>query len=159
MHVFKNCRLSSIRISKIVVCFKSTNINLEIAANQHICCIFFWYNIFSFLIFGKNQLLLELMETHANNLIWKSNNDYLDHKVESCMVLYFDCNMRRQTCNSSSVRFSPSSLATRFKFLNEIFPVVSSSNNLKALSISSFESFSLIFCVISVKKSLKSMVP
>lgn len=46
------------------------------------------------------------------------------------------------TCNSSSVRFSPSSFATRFRFLNEIRPVSSSSNNRKAFRISSFVSFS-----------------
>lgn len=47
------------------------------------------------------------------------------------------------TCNSSSVRFSPSSLATLLRFLNEIFPVQSSSNRRKAFIISSLESFSL----------------
>lgn len=47
-----------------------------------------------------------------------------------------------QTCSSSSVRFSPSSLATRLRFLKEIFPVSSSSKSLKALRISSLESFS-----------------
>ena len=41
------------------------------------------------------------------------------------------------TCNSSSVMFSPSSLATRLRFLKEILPVSSSSNNLKAFRISS----------------------
>ena len=41
------------------------------------------------------------------------------------------------------VRFSPNSLATRFKFLKEIFPVSSSSNNLNAFKISSLESFSV----------------
>jgi len=34
------------------------------------------------------------------------------------------------TCNSSSVKFSPNSFATRFKFLNEILPVLSSSKSL-----------------------------
>lgn len=47
-----------------------------------------------------------------------------------------------RTCSSSSVRFSPSSLATLFRFLNEILPVSSSSNSLKAFRISSLESFS-----------------
>lgn len=47
-----------------------------------------------------------------------------------------------RTCSSSSVRFSPSSLATLFKFLNEILPVSSSSNSRKAFRISSLESFS-----------------
>lgn len=46
------------------------------------------------------------------------------------------------TCSSSSVRFSPSSLATLFRFLNEILPVSSSSNSRKAFRISSLESFS-----------------
>jgi len=41
------------------------------------------------------------------------------------------------TYSSSSVKFSPNSLATFFKFLNDIFPVFSSSNNLNALLISS----------------------
>ena len=36
------------------------------------------------------------------------------------------------TCSSSSVMFSPSSLATRFRFLKLILPVSSSSNSLKA---------------------------
>uniref|UniRef100_H2XPS4 Uncharacterized protein n=1 Tax=Ciona intestinalis TaxID=7719 RepID=H2XPS4_CIOIN len=63
------------------------------------------------------------------------------------------------SCSSSSVKFSPNSLATLFKFLNDIFPVSSSSNKRNAFKISSFESFSLIFCVIIVKKSLKSIVP
>lgn len=47
------------------------------------------------------------------------------------------------TCSSSSVRVSPSSFATRLRFLKEIFPVQSSSNNRKAFNISSLESFSL----------------
>lgn len=47
------------------------------------------------------------------------------------------------TCSSSSVSVSPSSFATRFRFLNEIFPVQSSSNSRKAFTISSLESFSL----------------
>lgn len=46
------------------------------------------------------------------------------------------------TCSSSSVRFSPSSLATLFRFLKEILPVSSSSNSRKAFRISSLESFS-----------------
>ncbi|KAI9919047.1 hypothetical protein PsorP6_012228 [Peronosclerospora sorghi] len=48
------------------------------------------------------------------------------------------------SCSSSSVIFSPSSVATRFKFRNEILPVPSSSKSRKALRISSRESFSLI---------------
>lgn len=47
-----------------------------------------------------------------------------------------------RTCSSSSVRFSPSSLATLLRFLKEIFPVSSSSNSRKAFRISSLESFS-----------------
>lgn len=50
---------------------------------------------------------------------------------------------QKLTCSSSSVRVSPSSFATRFRFLNEIFPVQSSSNSRKAFTISSLESFSL----------------
>ena len=38
------------------------------------------------------------------------------------------------TCSSSSVMLSPSSLATRFKFLKLILPVSSSSNSLNACS-------------------------
>ena len=78
------------------------------------------------------------------------------------------------TCSSSSVRFSPSSLATLFKLLKEILPykgtmtykynnqqltgtpaiiarltVSSSSKSLKAFKISSLESFSL--CKIQQK--------
>lgn len=34
------------------------------------------------------------------------------------------------SCSSSSLMFSPSSLATRFRFLKEILPVSSSSNRL-----------------------------
>ena len=63
------------------------------------------------------------------------------------------------TCNSSSVKFSPNSLATRLRFLKDIFPVSSSSNNRKAFRISSLASFSLIFVVMIDKKSLKSIVP
>lgn len=48
------------------------------------------------------------------------------------------------TCSSSSVRFSPSSLATLFIFRKDIFPVSSSSNSRKALRISSLESFSAL---------------
>merc|ERR1712085_87908 len=44
------------------------------------------------------------------------------------------------SCNSSSVILSPSSFATRFKFLNDIFPVSSSSKSLNAFKISSFGS-------------------
>lgn len=47
-----------------------------------------------------------------------------------------------RTCSSSSVRFSPSSLATLFRFLKEILPVSSSSKSRKAFRISSLESFS-----------------
>jgi hypothetical protein len=83
--------------------------------------------------------------------------------------------------SSSSVKFSPSSLQTLFKFLNEMRPVSSSSNSLKALTISSLESFSdyfpicfrlivdrnalgkgeksTILTVINSRKSLKSMIP
>merc|ERR1711924_432559 len=43
-------------------------------------------------------------------------------------------------CSSSSVIRSPNSLATRFKFLNEIFPVSSSSKRRKAFKISSLGS-------------------
>lgn len=63
------------------------------------------------------------------------------------------------SCNSSSVKFSPSSLATRFKFLKEIVPVSSSSNNRKALRISSLVSFSAIFTVINVRKSANDNFP
>ena len=63
------------------------------------------------------------------------------------------------SCSSSSVMFSPSSFATRFKLRNEIFPVSSSSNNRKAFRISSLESFSLILAVIISRNSEKSMVP
>lgn len=48
------------------------------------------------------------------------------------------------TCSSSSVRFSPSSLATLFRFRKDIFPVSSSSKSRKALRISSLESFSAL---------------
>ena len=46
------------------------------------------------------------------------------------------------SCNSSSVIVSPSSLATLFKFLSEIFPVLSSSKSLNAFKISSRGSLS-----------------
>ena len=48
-----------------------------------------------------------------------------------------------RACSSSSVIFSPNSLATRFRFLKEILPVSSSSKSRKAFRISSLESFSL----------------
>ena len=60
---------------------------------------------------------------------------------------------------SSSVIFSPNSLATLFKFLNEIFPLSSSSNNLNAFYISSLGSLSAILTVIISKNSGKSMTP
>ena len=66
---------------------------------------------------------------------------------------------RSRTWSSSSVRFSPNSLATRLRFLNDIFPVSSSSKSLKAFIISSFESFSFILLVIIVRKSSKSIMP
>lgn len=58
-------------------------------------------------------------------------------RIEQCM-----CFCPRRTCSSSSVRFSPSSFATLFRFLKEILPVSSSSNKRKAFRISSLESFS-----------------
>mmetsp|Transcript_45823 Transcript_45823/g.74772 ORF Transcript_45823/g.74772 Transcript_45823/m.74772 type:complete len:235 (-) Transcript_45823:34-738(-) len=63
------------------------------------------------------------------------------------------------SCNSSSVIRSPSSFATRFKFLKEIFPVLSSSKSLKAFRTSSLGSRSLNFCVIIERNSSKSIVP
>mmetsp|Transcript_28310 Transcript_28310/g.72513 ORF Transcript_28310/g.72513 Transcript_28310/m.72513 type:complete len:291 (+) Transcript_28310:217-1089(+) len=63
------------------------------------------------------------------------------------------------SCNSSSVIFSPSSLATRFRFLKEILPVSSSSKRRNALRISSLLSFSLILAVIICRNSSKSIVP
>ncbi|DAZ96310.1 TPA: hypothetical protein N0F65_008434 [Lagenidium giganteum] len=63
------------------------------------------------------------------------------------------------SCSSSSVMFSPSSLATRFRLRNEILPVSSSSNSRNAFKISSRESFSLILDVIISKNSVKSIVP
>merc|ERR1712137_238222 len=47
--------------------------------------------------------------------------------------------------SSSSVMRSPSSLATRLRFLKEIFPVSSSSKSLKAFNISSLGSRLRIF--------------
>ena len=61
--------------------------------------------------------------------------------------------------SSSSVMFSPSSFATRFRFRNEILPVSSSSKSRKAFRISSRLSFSLIFAVIISRNSEKSIVP
>lgn len=49
----------------------------------------------------------------------------------------------KYTWSSSSVKFSPSSLATLLILFNVMLPVSSSSNNLKAFNISSFSSFSL----------------
>jgi len=66
---------------------------------------------------------------------------------------------RARACSSSSVMLSPSSLATRLRFLNEILPVSSSSNRRKALRISSLLSRSPILVVIMPRKSSKSMVP
>jgi len=62
-------------------------------------------------------------------------------------------------CSYSSVIVSPNSRATRFKFFKEIFPVVSSSNSLKALRISYRGSLSAIFPVINYIKSPNSMTP
>merc|ERR1719487_2822034 len=63
------------------------------------------------------------------------------------------------SCNSSSVILSPSSFATRFKFLNEILPVSSSSNKRKAFKISSLGSLLRILCVIILRNSSYSMDP
>ena len=54
---------------------------------------------------------------------------------------------------------SPNSLATLFKFLRLIFPVLSSSKSLNALRISYLGSLSLILVVISSMKSANSMTP
>merc|ERR1719181_941303 len=61
--------------------------------------------------------------------------------------------------SSSSVMRSPSSFATRFRFLNEIFPVSSSSNKRNALRISSLGSRLRILCVIIFRNSSYSIVP
>mmetsp|Transcript_25982 Transcript_25982/g.86599 ORF Transcript_25982/g.86599 Transcript_25982/m.86599 type:complete len:258 (+) Transcript_25982:131-904(+) len=61
--------------------------------------------------------------------------------------------------SSSSVMFSPSSRATRFRLWNVILPVSSSSNSLKTRLSSSGESRSPILPVIISTNSLKSMVP
>jgi len=87
----------------------------------------------------------------------KIKDDYNTRWLKTKHKLY--TTTRTLACNSSSVKFSPSSLATRLRFLNEILPVSSSSNNRNAFKISSFESFSLILAVIIVRKSLKSIVP
>merc|ERR1712166_1062445 len=63
------------------------------------------------------------------------------------------------SCSSSSVMFSPSSFATRLRFLKEILPVLSSSNNLNTLLISSLVSFSPIFPVIISRNSGNSIWP
>merc|ERR1719291_965876 len=63
------------------------------------------------------------------------------------------------SCSSSSVIRSPSSFATRLRFLNEIFPVSSSSNSLNALRISSLGSRFRILCVIIFKNSSYPIVP
>lgn len=63
------------------------------------------------------------------------------------------------SCNSSSVIVSPSSLATLFRFLSEIFPVLSSSKSLNAFKIYSLGSLSLILVVIRSIKSANSMTP
>merc|ERR1711912_142926 len=60
--------------------------------------------------------------------------------------------------SSSSVMRSPSSLATRLRFLNEILPVSSSSNRRKAFKISSLGSRFKILCVIILNSSY-SIVP
>ena len=61
--------------------------------------------------------------------------------------------------SSSSVIVYPSSRATLFKFFKLIFPVLSSSNSLKAFRISSRGSLSAIFPVISYIKSPNSITP
>lgn len=55
--------------------------------------------------------------------------------------------------SSSSVIFSPSSLATRLRFLRLILPLSSSSNNLNALKTSSCGSLSNIQSVTEIKKT------
>jgi hypothetical protein len=50
--------------------------------------------------------------------------------------------------NSSSVIVSPNSLATLLRFFNEIFPVLSSSNNLNAFKISSLGSLSAFIYIL-----------
>ena len=63
------------------------------------------------------------------------------------------------SCNYSSVMVSPNYLATRLRFFNDTFPVLSSSKSLKAFRISSLGSLSLILVVISSMKSANSMTP
>merc|ERR1711920_967937 len=63
------------------------------------------------------------------------------------------------SCNSSSVIRSPSSFATRFRFLKEILPVSSSSKSRKAFKISSLGSRFRILCVIILRNSSYPMVP
>lgn len=90
-------------------------------------------------------------ELHVNKVLPKTGLFYpWFYKVQSATIPkrfktrhYLKTRLHDLTCNSSSVKFSPSSFETLFKFLKEIFPVSSSSNNLKAFAISSLESFSL----------------
>mmetsp|Transcript_8537 Transcript_8537/g.24533 ORF Transcript_8537/g.24533 Transcript_8537/m.24533 type:complete len:209 (-) Transcript_8537:15-641(-) len=63
------------------------------------------------------------------------------------------------SCSSSSVMRSPSSLATRFRFLKLILPVSSSSKRRKAFKISSLGSRFRILCVIILRNSSYPMVP
>lgn len=63
------------------------------------------------------------------------------------------------SCNYQSVIVYPISLATLFKFFRETFPVLSSSNSLKALRIYSLGSRSAILPVISSIKSANSITP
>ena len=79
---------------------------------------------------AQNKLVLRMIRMNSSSLISPSPS-----RSASSIISYI----------SSSVMFSPSSLATRFKFLKEILPVSSSSNRRKAFIISSRGSLSAIF--------------
>jgi len=79
-------------------------------------------------------LTISISVCFINHFLRKSNNvqeTVVIGTEKGCKILH------RLACSSSSVIFSPSSFATRFRFLKLILPVSSSSNNLKALRISS----------------------
>ena len=94
-----------------------------------LCCFKFYMNL---QIYDKNCLYFCWILRIGFKTTWRIDmlKGIMNEKVIIAIVWIDKFQL---TCNSSSVRFSPNSLATRFKFLNEILPVSSSSNNLNKI--------------------------
>lgn len=97
-----------------------------------------------YIFINQNKFVFFIIRMNSSSLIYPSPS-----RSASSII----------SCNSSSFIVYPNSRATRFKFFNDIFPVVSSSNNLNAFSIYYLGSRSDIFPVISSMKSANSITP